>query len=159
METLNITKDAAQIAHQNAKASGKKLLENLFGKNVFIKNIRERIQGWEDILELNNHTQESFDKWCEGLEPHEIGRREEEAIVKAYNGPHVLDFADGTVKICPVFRMPSSSGARFAYHVCLRWLTYSGVGSRQLFIGPDALENMRDAVEKFLPQYERSRTL
>ncbi|AYD48224.1 hypothetical protein D6B99_11810 [Arachidicoccus soli] len=42
MDTLQITKDSAMKAHTEANDKGKKLLENLFGKKHFVKNILER---------------------------------------------------------------------------------------------------------------------
>ena len=46
--TLEIKKDAAIKAHQSAKASGKQLLENLFGKSTFQLNVMERVKTFED---------------------------------------------------------------------------------------------------------------
>ncbi|MNY83568.1 hypothetical protein D3C86_2264230 [compost metagenome] len=55
--------------------------------------------------------------------------------------------------------MGSPSGVGFAYADYDNWDTLSDVGSRQLFHGPEAKENMLDAVNKFLPEYQKSRTL
>ncbi len=74
------------------------------------KNIRERIQGWADILAIHNTTQEQFDQSCQGLRPHETANREVEMITEAYNEGKKVDFSDGTVKRLPVF---DASGGGF----------------------------------------------
>jgi len=124
---------------------------------------RERLKGWPDVLDHHNMTQTEFDKWCEGLRPHEIGAREEEMIVAAYNGRQLNDplpdFTDGTTKGWPWFVMGSPSGAGFRFGDYGLWLTCSYVGARLVFFGPEWKQNLLDAVEKFLPHYKNSRTL
>lgn len=156
---LQIEASNAVKAYDSAPAKFRPVLENLFGKNVFVKNIRERLQSFDDVLEYHGHTQESFAKWCEGLRPHEIGNRKEELIVLAYNEGGLPDWTDGTYKRYPIFNMPDPSGAGFAYGDYDYWGTYSLVGARLVFIGPESLENLKDAVQKFLPEYKESRTL
>lgn len=51
METLQINKANALTAYEKANEKGKALLSNLFGKKVFIKDIRERIKTYEDACE------------------------------------------------------------------------------------------------------------
>lgn len=51
METLNVTKANALTAFERANEKGKQLLSDLFGKKVFIKDIRERIKTYEDACE------------------------------------------------------------------------------------------------------------
>ncbi|KQS45929.1 hypothetical protein ASG38_15075 [Flavobacterium sp. Leaf359] len=156
---LQIEASNAVKAYESAPPKFRPVLENLFGKNVFAKNIRERLQSFDDVLEYHGHTQESFAKWCEGLRPHEIGNRKEELIVAAYNEGKIADWRDGTPKRYPIFNMPDPSGAGFAYYDYVRWYSASVVGARLVFIGPESLENLKDAVEKFLPEYKESRTL
>lgn len=48
METLQINKDAAVKAHQNAKDSGKRLLEDLLGKKIFQLVVTDRVKTFED---------------------------------------------------------------------------------------------------------------
>lgn len=156
---LQIEASNAVKAYESAPAKFRPVLENLFGKNVFVKNIRERLQSFDDVLEYHGHTQESFSKWCDGLRPHEIGARKEELIVAAYNEGALPDWTDGTYKRYPIFNMPDPSGAGFAYLDFGHWYTYSGVCARLVFVGPESLENLKDAVKKFLPEYKESRTL
>ncbi|ESU28373.1 hypothetical protein FLJC2902T_17240 [Flavobacterium limnosediminis JC2902] len=158
METLQISKENAVKAFEATNAKGKKLLSNLFGKNVFIKNIRERIQTIQDIFELNNTTEEAFNEKWNGFELHEKANAFEILIVAAYCGGGMPDFTDDTRKYYPRFVMGSPSGVGFSYDVFVYWYSFSYVGARLVFHGPEAYENMIDAVEKFLPQYQQSRT-
>lgn len=127
------------------------------------KDPKKAFKFFSDILAFHNHTEESFKNWCAGLRPHEIGGRKEEIIVAAYNGRQLddplPDFEDGESKVCPYFKMPNRSGAGFSYNDFAYCLTRSIVGARLLFTGPDAYENMLDAVKKFLSEYQESRTL
>ena len=158
MEKLEIKKDDAIVAHQNAKKSGKELLENLFGKKVFQLDIKERLKTFDDVLAENNITIEDFENSCKGLTSDEIGYRKEKLIVAAYNGNKLPDFTDGSTKYYPIFKMGSPSGVGFSFSVCDYWNTASDVGSRLVFHGENAKANMYDAVEKFLPEYQQSRT-
>ncbi len=157
MEILNINKENALEAHKKATAKGKVLLEDLFGKQTFCKNIRERIQTMDDVFELNGTTKKEFqDKW-RGFADHEIGNAMEVLIVAAYNEGVLPIWDDGNAKYYPRFRMSSSVGG-FSYDNYDCWYTVSGVGSRLCFVGTDAHNNMVDAVKKFLPEYKLSRT-
>ena len=158
MEKLEIKKDAAIVAHQNAKKSGRELLENLFGKKVFQLDIKDRLKTFDDVLAENNITKDEFEKSCQGLTSDEIGYRKEKLIVAAYNENKLPDFTDGTTKYYPIFKMGSPSGVGFSFCDYDCWDTGSVVGSRLVFHGENAKANMYDAVEKFLPEYQQSRT-
>lgn len=121
-------------------------------------SIRERLQTMDDVYAYHGITKEAFDKKWNGFASHEIGDAYEKLIVAAYNEGKLPDFGDGTIKRYPIFTMSSPSGARFAFLVGDYWRTNSRVGSRLVFHGPESYENMMDAVAKFLPQYEQSRT-
>lgn len=123
------------------------------------KDIRERINNLHDVFALNNTTEDAFNKKWEGFAPHEKANALEILIVAAYNEDKLLDFTDGTLKYYPCFKMGSPSGAGFAYDDYVYWSAISYVGSRLVFHGENAYENMFDAVNKFLPQYKDSRTL
>lgn len=154
METIQITKDAAVKAHENAGSEGKTLLENLLGKQLFIKNIRECIQGWDDVLAIHNTTQEQFDKWCEGLAPHETATRQAEMIAEAYNQGQKADWKDGKPKGTLIFNMGDASGSGFSLLGVDNWTSFSYVGARLVFCGPDWQENGKDAAKKFLNIYQ-----
>ena len=48
---LTVCKKSARTAYKNADSGGKKLLETLFGENVFSEKITDRIKTLEDALE------------------------------------------------------------------------------------------------------------
>jgi hypothetical protein len=121
-------------------------------------NIRERLQVVKDIFDYHGITQEAFEKKWEGFEAHEIGDAFEKLMVAAYNEGKEPNWEDGTAKRYPIFKMPTPSGSRFAFSGSDRWKSDSHVGSRLVFVGPESYDNMIDAVTKFLPQYEQSRT-
>jgi hypothetical protein len=158
METLQINKKDALKAHEEATPKGKILLENLLGKMVFAKNIRETINNLDDVFALNGITRNEFETKWKGFAPHEIANAIEVLIVAAYNQGKLPNWEDGTIKYTPWFKMGSSSGVGFACIDFDTWYTVSRVGSRLVFHGVDAKENMLDAVKKFLPEFKQSRT-
>ena len=121
-------------------------------------DIKERIQSIDDIFALNNTTQEAFETKWKGFDEHEIYNALEVLIVAAYNEGKLPDFKDGTWKYYPRFIMGSPSGVGFSFNDYGNWSSNSVVGARLVFHSENAKANMLDAVEKFLPQYRKSRT-
>ena len=131
METLEIKKEHAVAAHANAKNSGKKLLEDLLGKKVFIKKVKDRIKTVADVLEDNGFTQESFDESCKGLTVDEKAYRLSKLIGKSLNEGWEPNWDNSNeTKYFPWFKL-SSSGFRFSD--CGGWDAGSAVGSRLCF--------------------------
>ena len=122
------------------------------------KDIKERIQNIDDIFALNNTTKEEFEIKWKGFEPHEVGNAFEVLMVAAYNEGKLPDFTDGTYKYYPLFKMGSPSGVGFSVPAGACWHSVSAVGARLVFHGENAKANMLDAVNKFLPEYKKSRT-
>lgn len=156
MQTLQITQEAAQKAHEAAKTSGKELLENLFGKKVFQKDIKERIHNITDVInELGDKDSEVIayrQLLVFNLPDHIYAYQELIMIVKVYNEGKTPDYNDSNqTKYEPRFKL-SSSGVGFSYCDYVFWSTFSGVGSRLSFLNYD---NMKDATSKFLGVYER----
>jgi len=85
METLQIDKANALKAHEDANIKGKILLENLFGKNIFLKDIKDRIKNFDDVLNENGITKEDFENSCKGLELDEIAYRKAKLVCLAFN--------------------------------------------------------------------------
>lgn len=155
MKKLEITKEAALKAHEEASPKGKLLLENLLGQKVFIKDIKERIQNFSDILSYHGKTPSEFLTECKDLSDDEIAYKQIKLIVSAYNQNEVPDYDNSNqVKYEPRFKL-SSSGVGFSCLDCVTWGTCSLVGSRLVFLNYD---NMIDAVNKFLPIYEKFQT-
>ena len=131
---------------------------------IVITNPRERFNVFDDILKFHELTQLDFNVWCDDLRPHEIGSREVELIIAAYNGRKLDDplpeYGDGTgTKGYPLFNMPSPSGVGFSCDDCDLWLTISTVGARFVFFGEEWRENLIDCMSKFLPNFEKMYTL
>jgi hypothetical protein len=134
METLQIKKENAVSAYEEATAKGKLLLENLFGKNIFFKDIKDRIKCFDDVLIENGISREEFEKSCKGLEPDEIAYRMAKLVCIAFNEGWVPDWTNsGEYKYYPWFKMGSSSGVGFSSDGFDDWRTLSGVGSRLCF--------------------------
>lgn len=49
---LTISRENAIAAYDNTNDAGRKLLENLFGKEVFTKDITERVKTFEDACKV-----------------------------------------------------------------------------------------------------------
>ena len=138
-ETLEITKEAAIKAHGDASTNGKTLLENLFGKRVFQKDITERVKSVEDaIKELGNDDVEVIHlnrMKSIGLQNHIIGNQELIIIAKALNEGWQPNWKnDNQYKYFPWFDMDNSSSAgRFSFNVSDGLISHSAVGSRLCF--------------------------
>ena len=138
-ETLEITRQAAIKAHDEASTKGKTLLENLFGKRVFQKDITERVKSIEDaIRELGNNDVEVIQlnrMKSIGLQNHIIGNQELIVIAKALNEGWQPDWSNGEWdKWHPWFdKDDSSSAGRFSFDVSDYQRSNSSVGSRLCF--------------------------
>jgi hypothetical protein len=156
MQTLEITKEAALKAHNDASSKGKVLLENLFGKETFLKDVKDRINSIDDAIKELGDNDPDVIEYRElvknGAADHIIAYSELIIIVKAYNGYEEPNYNNSSQFKCyPIFKL-SSSGVGFSYSDYDFWYTYSSVGSRLDFLNYD---NMKDAVNKFLPVYKR----
>ncbi|MFH6966452.1 hypothetical protein [Flavobacterium sp. FlaQc-28] len=140
METLQINKKDALKAHDEATPKGKSLLENLLGKAVFLKSIKERIKSFDDVLSELNIVRSDFDLSCHGLETDEVAYRKAKLVAKVFNEGWIPDWTDGQYKYFPYFRMGSPSGVGFSYDGYDDWSTYSVVGSRLAFKSSDLAE-------------------
>lgn len=135
MKNLEITQEAAQKAHENAKTSGKELLENLFGKKVFQKDITERIKSIDDAVEElgGNDVEviELFKLQKAGITSHILKQQMAVVIIKALNEEWVPDWSDSSqYKYFAWFKMGSSSGVGFSCGDYVFWSSNSAVGSR-----------------------------
>lgn len=159
METLQIQKEAAIQAHENAKKTGKKLLEDLFGRKTFLKDVTERIKTPEDaIAELGESDPEVIDlRTLEnaGITNHIYYNQLAVVIVKSLNEGWVPSWNNADEwKYTPWFYLNDkngSSGFRFNSY-CDCWYTYSFVGSRL------CLKNRELAIyagEQFTQVYEK----
>jgi hypothetical protein len=135
-ETLEITRQAAIKAHDEASTKGKTLLENLFGKRVFQKDIKERIKTFDDVIrELGDDPEEFKNAISIMEEPDEIAYVKLKLIAKALNEGWTPDWSNGEWdKWYPWFKMDDSSSAgRFSFIVAGNRVSTSAVGSRLCF--------------------------
>lgn len=131
MDTIEIKKDDALKAHENAKNSGKKLLEDLLGKKTFRKDVMDRIKTFSDVLEELDYDPEAFKDMNEHTTSDEEAYRKLKMICKALNEGWEPNWDDSNeYKYYPWFYMGSSA---FRFDDCDYWLTVSGVGSRLCF--------------------------
>ncbi len=157
MNTLQITEEKAITAHKQAKPSGKKLLEDLFGKSIFRKNIMERIKNFDDVLQENGIDKAQFYDLQKLLTPDEFAYKQIKLIVKTLNEDWEPDWTNGKFdKYYPWFKMGSPSGDGFSYCDCDHWFTGSNVGSRLCFKSRELAEH---AGTTFLEIYKSFMTL
>ena len=138
-ETLEIKRQAAIKAHDEASTKGKTLLENLFGKRVFQKDIKERIKTFDDVLDYHNLIAEDFFNQCSKLSKDEIVYRKIKLIAEALNEGWTPDWSNGEWdKWYPWFKMDDSSSAgRFSFLASDNRRSTSVVGSRLCFKSKD----------------------
>ena len=139
-ETLEITRQAAIKAHDEASTKGKTLLENLFGKRVFQKDIKERIKTFDDVIrELGDDPEEFKNAISIMEEPDEIAYVKLKLIAKALNEGWTPDWSNGEWdKWYPWFKMDDSSSAgRFSFDGAGDRDSHSYVGSRLCFKSKD----------------------
>ena len=134
-ETLEITKEAAIKAHDEASTKGKTLLENLFGKRVFQKDIKQRVTCLDDALRELGKDKLDFEASCVGLSEDEVAYKMLKVIAEALNEGWTPDWSNGQWdKWYPWFKMDvSSSAGRFSFVDAGHQRSGSVVGSRLCF--------------------------
>ena len=150
MEKLKITLEKAIEAWKNADNSGKKLLEDLFGKEKFsTKSITERVQSIEDIYSISGkHLCKRPDETDD-----EFAYRQTKLIAEVYNEGTVLDPMDTNQnKYYPWHKIAAGSGCGLSYAAFDGWHTDSYIGVHLCF-KTSALAI--DAGKKFIEIYSR----
>jgi len=132
MDELKVTRENALAAHAEANQKGKALLENLFGKKVFQREVTERIKTFDDVLDELGISAVEFAAATKGLSHDEIAYRQIKLIVQALNEGWQPDWTDSDrYKYYPWFDL--SSGRGLSYNACAYGYARSGVGSRLCF--------------------------
>lgn len=67
MDNLTISRENALAAYDNADANGRELLEHLFGKELFVKDITERVKTFEDACNELSRMAEKGDETAADL--------------------------------------------------------------------------------------------
>jgi hypothetical protein len=141
MSELKLTIDQAKELHRSTNPAGKKQLEKLFGKDVFLPKITDLVKTFADACKITG------DNPVKSLPYAKPANEEQEAINgfaqlsiirKALNGDWVADWADGNqVKYWPWMKYNpdknSSSGFRLSYGGYVSGVTHASVGSRLCF--------------------------
>ena len=159
MKNLEITQEAAVKAYSEASKNGKLLLENLFGKKVFLVDIKERIKSIEDAInELGENNDEVIllrALELAGINNHILYTQWLVVITSALNegwepdwGNHQWD------KWYNWFNMPSKNG-RFSFADSDNRRSCSTCAARLCFKSKDLAEY---AAKQFLEVYEKSYT-
>lgn len=131
---LEIKKKDALKTHEEATQNGKSLLENLFGKETFLKSIKERIKSFDDVLAELKISREDFENSCKSLESDEIAYRMAKMVALVFNEGWTPDWTNSNeYKFFIWFTMGSPSGVGFAYYDYVSRGSGSDVGSRLVF--------------------------
>lgn len=77
--------EKAVEAYKNASSSEKKLLESIFGKDLFKSDVIDRIQSFEDVLHEHGITAEQLDNQIKELTKDEQTYIKLKLVVSAYN--------------------------------------------------------------------------
>lgn len=112
MEELKVAKKEVVDAYKAASDKEKKLLEGIYGKDVFNEpvDIKDKIKTFDDVLEYHNITTEQFNKDTQNHLHHEKSHRKLEMIVSALNEGWTPDWSDSReYKYYPWFKMSSST--------------------------------------------------
>lgn len=159
MQKIEISKENAMKAYNEGCSDVKKVLTNLFGKEVFTPaNIMDRVKSFEDacgILGLHSYSEIPFE---------DPQTKDQEAvnayaklfiIAKALNEGWVPDWNNSSqTKFYPWFDMRAGSG--FSYHGCDGSHTASRVGSRLCYKSRELAEYVG---KQFLAIYKEAFTL
>lgn len=145
MSELKVTVADAIKAHRGADQSGKKLLEDLYGKNVFDQKITDRVKSFDDACREIGVTPKS-------ILPYDSNGADGDAlsinahaklivIARALNEGWTPDWDDSNeAKWYPYFDMRSASGFGFSYANYGRRCSGTSVGYRLCFKTRDLAE-------------------
>jgi hypothetical protein len=161
MQTLEITKEAALKAHNEASVKGKILLENLFGKKTFQTKIQDRIKTIDDaVKELGDNDPEVIQYLkleAAGISGHILYTQMLVVIIKALNEDWTPDWHnDKWDKWVNWFYLSSSSSGRFSFHYSVNQGSSSACCSRLCF---KSKELAQYAAKQFIDIYEKAFTI
>lgn len=148
METLEIKKENAIAAHNEAGPKTKKVLEHLFGKKTFLKSIVERIKSFEDVCEEMG--KDPKDYVYIGNDPIERilnALKKWILVAECFNEGKEPDWSNSNQpKFFPWLKYTAGSG--WSLSDVAAWYTYTRCGSRQTFLNRDHVNH----VYKYMPE-------
>ena len=157
-KTIEIQKTDAEIAYKNADESGKKLLENLLGKeNILPLKVTERIKTFNDVLKELGIVTPSKQMLLDysGTDPDVISscaHLKLTLIARVLNEGWKPDWTNtNEYKYVPWFKHKSGFGLSFyAYG---RWRTDSRVGSRLCFKSREVAQHVFETFKELYEDY------
>ncbi|MGB4775722.1 MAG: hypothetical protein WBP45_11145 [Daejeonella sp.] len=159
METLQISKENALKAYEEAGDKTKKVLSNLFGAKTFLKNATERIKSYEDACEdqgIEPLELSDFDFLPVADRKHAFASHKLTVIIKALNEGWVPDWKNGSQYKYYGWFKQVGSGAGFSYDDYVYGYSVTTVGSRLCFKSRELAEY---AGKQFINEYNDYLTL
>jgi hypothetical protein len=130
MKTLEITKENAIKAYKSANTKGRKLLENLFGKQELIEDITERVKTFEDACSIKGISVSSILSDYDTED--EAAYKKLKTIIEVLNEGWQPDWKNSSeYKYYSWFKFKSGFGFSHSDYVCT--YTITSVGSRLCF--------------------------
>lgn len=151
MENLTISKENAIKAFDEANEKGKKLLKNLFGEKVFVKNIIDQIDSLAAALQYNGKTQEQFDWETERDTEAQKAEKAIEEIASALREGKPLGMDQPWY--FPYFERTTGSSVGFSYDGYHFGSDFADVGARRSVDTPEKAIYMG---KKFIEYYNKS---
>jgi hypothetical protein len=149
-ENLEVNKENAVKAFNEADEKTKALLSNLFGEKTFVTDTTKLVKTFADACEYLDIDADEFELENGDLPADEYAYKQLKIIVQALNGGEVLDYKNTSVtKYYPYF-YAAGSGSGFSFRDCACDRTGSFVGSRLVFSSRSLAEF---AGQTFLAEY------
>ncbi len=149
METLQISKENALKAYDQAGDKTKRVLADLFGEKVFLKkNVIECIKTLQDALDYNGESMEDFNARTEHDSDDEKAYKELKVIALALNEGKPIDYKDASIyKYYPWFyAVGSGSGFSFDEYAfdysssCVGALLCVNTSEKATYMGKEFIE-------------------
>jgi hypothetical protein len=141
-KTVLISEDTAKVMYQTASPELKKDLEDTFGKNLFYKNVMDRVKTFDDACREIGTTEKEFNQkfGCIGLDKNDIVFKKLKIIIKVLNEGWEPDWDNTNQrKWYPWFNM-QSGGFGFSLTNFDVWTTHSYFGSLLCFKSQELCE-------------------
>lgn len=137
MKVVTITEENAIKAYTEGTAKQKEMLINLCGKNLFLKDPKDRIKTFEDACEDQETSVEAFKEKYGFLDKSSYAFEQLKVITRSLNGGVVMDYKNTSVyKYHPYFYAEGHAKG-FSFHDSDYGYELSVVSSRLCFLTAD----------------------
>jgi hypothetical protein len=136
MEKVSIDKSKLLAIYEAGDENKKREMEGLYGKEVFLKSVMERIQSYEDACADQGKNPEEELPWKNPTNPDQVCDNTNvmlRIIAKSLKGSFKANYGDSNEKKWSPWFKWNGSGFGFAGSYCAYTLTFAGVGSRFAF--------------------------